>query len=131
VIGQKEDGFTLVEILASLGIFSFAVLGLAIGTVTLIRTNQNSHLFTSGVNLAQAKLEEFRSMTSAAFSGLSCPSFTSTGCSDSAVASGVTFNRSWQITANSPAAGVNQIDVKIDWTDYTERSLTFSASVPQ
>jgi prepilin-type N-terminal cleavage/methylation domain-containing protein len=128
---HKKDGFTLVEILAALGIFSFAVLGLAIGTVTLIRTNQNSHLLTSGVNLAQAKLEELRSMTSAAFSSLSCPSYTTTGCSDSAVASGVTFNRSWKITANSPAAGVSQIDVKIDWTDYVGHSLTFNASVPQ
>jgi prepilin-type N-terminal cleavage/methylation domain-containing protein len=128
---HKKDGFTLVEVLAALGIFSFAVLGLAIGTVTLIRTNQNSHLLTSGVNLAQAKLEELRSMTSAAFSSLSCPSYTTTGCSDSAVASGVTFNRSWKITANSPAAGVSQIDVKIDWTDYVGHSLTFNASVPQ
>jgi prepilin-type N-terminal cleavage/methylation domain-containing protein len=131
MISQNQDGFTLVEILAALGIFSFAVLGLAIGTVTLIRTNQNSHLFTSGVNVAQAKLEESRSMTSPAFSNLSCPSYTTSGCSDTAVASGVTFNRSWKITANSPAAGVSQIDVKVDWTDYTDHSLTFNASVPQ
>ncbi|HTN71895.1 MAG TPA: prepilin-type N-terminal cleavage/methylation domain-containing protein [Methylomirabilota bacterium] len=128
---SKQDGFTLIEILVAITIFAFAVLGLAIGTVSLIQTNQNSHLNTSAINLAQAKFEELRAMTSAAFAGLSCPSYASTGCSDSPVASGKTFNRSWQFTANSPVTGVNQIDVKVDWTDYISHSLTFTASVPQ
>ena len=126
---KKDDGFTLVEILIALTIFSFAVLGLAIGTVSVIRTNQSSHLRTSAVNLAQARLEELRAMTSTAFSGLSCSS--STPCSDSPVASGVTFTRQWWITTNSPVSGVNKIDVSINWTDYTSQSMTFTASVPQ
>ena len=128
---SKHDGFTLIEILVAVTIFSFAVLGLAIGTVSLIQTNQNSHLNTSAINLAQAKFEELRAMTSAAFAGLSCPSYATTGCSDTPVASGKTFSRSWQFTANSPVTGVNKIDVKVDWTDYTSHSLTFTASVPQ
>jgi len=124
-----KDGFTLVEILIAITIFCFAVLGLAIGTVSVIRTNQNSHLRASAVNLAQARLEELRAMTSAAFSALSCP--TSTPCSDNAVASGVTFTRQWSITTNSPVAGVNRIDVTVNWSDYANQTLTFTASVPQ
>ncbi len=124
-----DDGFTLVEILIALTIFSLAVLGLAIGTVSVTRTNQTSHLRASAVNLAQARLEELRAMSSAAFSGLSCPS--STPCSDNAVASGVTFTRQWWITTNSPVAGVNRIDVTVNWTDYAAQTLTFTASVPQ
>jgi Tfp pilus assembly protein PilV len=126
---KKNEGFTLVEILIAVTIFVFAVLGLAIGTVSVIRTNQNSHLRASAVNLAQARLEELRAMTSVAFSALSCP--TSTPCSDNAVASGVTFTRQWSITTNSPVAGVNRIDVSINWTDYASQTLTFTASVPQ
>jgi prepilin-type N-terminal cleavage/methylation domain-containing protein len=126
---HRDDAFTLVEILIALTIFSFAVLGLAVGTVSVIRTNQNSHLRSSAVNLAQARLEELRAMTSTAFSGLSCP--VSTPCSDSAVASGVTFTRQWWITNNSPVAGVNRIDVSINWTDYTSQTLGLTASVPQ
>lgn len=126
---SNDEGFTLVEILIALTIFSFAVLGLAIGTVSVIRTNQNSHLRSSAVNLAQARLEELRAMTSTAFSGLSCPS--STPCSDNAVASGVTFTRQWWITANSPVVGVNRIDVTVNWSDYASQTLTFTASVPQ
>ncbi|MGE5304578.1 MAG: type IV pilus modification PilV family protein [Alphaproteobacteria bacterium] len=127
----NNQGFTLIEIMVAATIFSFAVLGLAIGTVSVIQTNQNSHLQASAINLAQAKLEELRAMTSAAFSSLSCPNLTTIGCSDSPVASGTTFNRSWQITANLPVTGVNQIDVQITWRDYTNRSVTFTASVPQ
>lgn len=126
---NKDDGFTLVEILIAITIFCFAVLGLAIGTVSVIRTNQTSHLRASAVNLAQARLEELRAMTSAAFSGLSCPS--STPCSDNATASGVTFTRQWRITTNSPVAGVNRIDVTVNWMDYASQTLTFTASVPQ
>jgi prepilin-type N-terminal cleavage/methylation domain-containing protein len=126
---NKDDGFTLVEILIAITIFCFAVLGLAIGTVSVIRTNQTSHLRASAVNLAQARLEELRAMTSAAFSSLSCPS--STPCSDNATASGVTFTRQWRITTNSPVAGVNRIDVTVNWMDYASQTLTFTASVPQ
>jgi prepilin-type N-terminal cleavage/methylation domain-containing protein len=126
---NKDAGFTLVEILIAITIFCFAVLGLAIGTVSVIRTNQTSHLRASAVNLAQARLEELRAMTSAAFSGLSCPS--STPCSDNATASGVTFTRQWWITTNSPVAGVNRIDVTVNWMDYASQTLTFTASVPQ
>lgn len=126
---NKDDGFTLVEILIAITIFCFAVLGLAIGTVSVIRSNQTSHLRASAVNLAQARLEELRAMTAAAFSALSCPS--STPCSDNAIASGVTFTRRWSITTNSPVAGVNRIDVTVNWSDYANQTLTFTASVPQ
>jgi prepilin-type N-terminal cleavage/methylation domain-containing protein len=126
---KRNDGFTLVEILIAITIFCFAVLGLAIGTVSVIRSNQTSHLRASAVNLAQARLEELRAMSSTAFSALACPS--STPCSDNATASGVTFIRQWWITTNSPVAGVNRIDVSVNWTDYASQTLTFTASVPQ
>lgn len=128
---KRSDGFTLVEILVALSIFTFAVLGLAAGTVSITRTNHNSHLNAAAINLAQAKLEELRAMKNTVFTALSCPSYTTSGCSDTQIASGLTFTRSWMITANSPAAGMNKIDVKIDWTDYTNQSLTFSSSVLQ
>jgi prepilin-type N-terminal cleavage/methylation domain-containing protein len=122
---NNHNGFTLVEILVAATIFSFAVLGLAIGTVNVIQTNRYSYLHSTATNLAMAKLEELRAMTSAAFAGLSCP------CNDSPLASGTTYSRSWQITANSPVTGVNRIDVLVNWRDYASRSVTVSASVPQ
>jgi len=128
---RANDGFTLVEVLVAATIFVFALLGLAAGTVSILRTNNTSQLQVSAVNLAQAKIEEFRAMSAAAFGALACPSYTSTGCSDTPSASGKIYNRSWQITADSPVAGVSAIAVKVDWSDYSSRSVTMSASVSQ
>jgi prepilin-type N-terminal cleavage/methylation domain-containing protein len=126
---NQQDGFTLVEILVAIAIFTFALLGLAAGTVSVTRTNQHSHLNASAINLAQAKLEELRAMNGAAFSALSCPS--STPCSDTVSASGMAYTRQWWITTNAPVAGASRIDLNIAWTDYRSHSLNFSASVLQ
>ena len=128
---RANDGFTLVEVMVAVTIFVFAILGLAAGTVSVLRTNQTSGLQAGAVNLAQGKIEEFRAMSTTALAALSCPAYTSSGCSDAPSASGKTFSRSWQVTANSPVAGVNTIAVKVDWSDYASRSLTVSASVSQ
>jgi type IV pilus assembly protein PilV len=129
----NHQGFTLIEILVSITIFSFAVLGLAAGTVTLTRSNADSHLRAAAINVAQARLEELKSMNPATLTALvaACTSVTSTGCGDTYSASGITYSRRWWFTANSPLAGVNRIDVKVDWTDHGSRTLTFTAAVPQ
>jgi prepilin-type N-terminal cleavage/methylation domain-containing protein len=126
-------GFTLVEILVSITIFSFAVLGLAIGTVTLTRTNADSHLRAAAINVAQARLEELKSMNTATVTALvaACTSVASTGCNDTFSASGISYTRRWWFTTNSPLAGVNRIDLQIDWFDHGSRTLTFTAAVPQ
>ncbi len=130
---QKIQGFTLVEILVSITVFSFAVLGLAIGTVTLTRTNADSHLRAAAMNVAQARLEELKSMNAATLTALvaTCTSVSSTGCNDFFSASGTTYGRRWWFTTNSPVTGVNRIEVKVDWTDHGSRTVTFTAAVPQ
>jgi type IV pilus assembly protein PilV len=130
---HNNQGFTLIEILVSLTIFSIAVLGLAIGTVTLTRTNADSQLRASAINVAQARLEELKAMNRATLTALvaTCTSVSSTGCNDNFSASGLTYSRRWWFAANSPVVGVNRIDVKVDWTDHGSHTLTFTAAVPQ
>ena len=130
---HNNQGFTLIEILVSLTIFSIAVLGLAIGTVTLTRTNADSQLRASAINVAQARLEELKAMNPATLTALvaTCTSVSSSGCNDNFSASGLTYSRRWWFAANSPVVGVNRIDVKVDWTDHGSRTLTFTAAVPQ
>jgi prepilin-type N-terminal cleavage/methylation domain-containing protein len=129
---QKDKGFTLVEILVSITIFSFAALGLAIGTVTLTRTNADSHWRATAINVAQARIEELKAMNTATLTALvaACTSVSSTGCSDSFSASGITYDRRWWFAANSPVAGVNRIDVRVNWTDHGSRTVTVIAAVP-
>jgi len=126
---KTSAGFTLIEILVAMSIFSVAVLGLAVGATSVMRANQTSYFNTIATNIAQDKLEELKGMTVAALP--SCPSYTTTGCSDTKTSLGLTFSRSWQIIANSPISGVNRLDVKVDWTDYRSHSLTFSSAVKQ
>jgi prepilin-type N-terminal cleavage/methylation domain-containing protein len=130
---QNNQGFTLVEILVAITIFSVAALGLAIGTVTLTRTNADSQSRAAAINVAQARLEELKSMNSTSFAALvaACTSITSTGCADSFSASGISYSRRWWFTKNSPVTGVNRMDVKVDWTDHGSRTLTFTAAAPQ
>jgi Tfp pilus assembly protein PilV len=130
---QKGEGFTLVETLVAVTIFSFAVLGLAIGTVTLTRTNTDSRLRATAINVAQARLEELKAMNAATLATLAaaCTSMSSTGCNDSFSASGTNYDRRWWFTKDSPVIGVNRVDVRINWTDHQSRSLTFGAAVLQ
>jgi type II secretory pathway pseudopilin PulG len=130
---RNSDGFTLVEILVSVTIFAFAVLGLAIGTVALTRTNADSHLRAVAINVAQARFEELKSMNRTTINALVavCTTVSSTGCGDTYSASGVSYTRRWWFTSNSPLTGVNRIDVKVDWVDHGSRTLTFTAAVPQ
>ncbi|MFQ5902194.1 MAG: prepilin-type N-terminal cleavage/methylation domain-containing protein [Candidatus Binatia bacterium] len=125
----SHGGFTLIEVLVAMSIFTIAVLGLAVGATSVMRANQTSYFSTLATNLAQDKLEELKGMTVSALPP--CSSYTDTGCSDTSSSSGLIFTRSWQIIANSPVTGVNRIDVKVDWTDYISQSLTVSSAVKQ
>jgi prepilin-type N-terminal cleavage/methylation domain-containing protein len=129
----KTEGFTLVETLVAMTILSFAVLGLAVGTVTLTRTNADSRLRATAINVAQARLEELKAMNAATLTTLAaaCTSMSSTGCNDTFSASGKNYDRRWWFTKDSPVVGVNRIDVRINWADHQDRSLTFGAAVPQ
>ncbi|HWO42649.1 MAG TPA: prepilin-type N-terminal cleavage/methylation domain-containing protein [Candidatus Eisenbacteria bacterium] len=122
----RSDGFTLVEILVALTIFSVAMLGLAAGTINVIRNNQTSHLRASAINLAQAKIEEFRAMTRTAFSSVAAGYASYTTCPGTTP---LPYLADCRITSNSPVAGVSRIDVRVSWTDYTNRSVTVSGSM--
>ena len=128
-----HKGFTLLEVIVAMSIFVIAVLGLAAGTTSVMRANQTSYHNTIASNRAQDKLEELKGMTVAALPN--CPAYSTTdpNCFNNYTepSSGLTFTRSWQIILNSPVAGVNRLDVKVDWTDYRSHSMTISSAVKQ
>jgi Tfp pilus assembly protein PilV len=105
-----------------MSIFSVSFLALAAAASSVMRANQTSYASTIATNLAQDKLEELMATTSANIV---------TGGPVTDTNAGMTFTRNWTVSPNSPVAGVTQIDVKVDWTDYTDHSLTVTSAVYQ
>jgi type IV pilus assembly protein PilV len=101
----NNKGFTLIEILAAVVIFTVGLLGVAGLTMVIIRGNTFSSMLTTATVLAQDKLEELRETTYAAIAS----------GSDTAVENNVNYTRVWNITDDAPATGMKTIEVTVSW----------------
>jgi prepilin-type N-terminal cleavage/methylation domain-containing protein len=117
----SHDGFSLIEILVAIGIFSIAILGLAVGAITITRANKTSQFHTVATNMAQDALEQLKSQPYAAVA---------TGGDVPPPVQGVAFARNW-IVAENLAATFKQVNVTVQWTDYVLHNLTVSAAISQ
>ena len=117
---SANQGFTIIEVLVAMGIFTVAILGVAISATSVIKANQVSYSTTIAINLAQDKLEDLKANPTSLASGSESPILDD---------SGEAFARSWTVTANSPVTGVTKIDVTVTWTDYTAHTITLSSVV--
>jgi prepilin-type N-terminal cleavage/methylation domain-containing protein len=118
---QSRAGFTMIEVLVAMGIFSVAVLGLAVGAITITKANKTSQFHTIATNMAQDKAEQLKA-TSVGFVN---------NDSDTLTYQGATFTRTWVVTTDLPFAGVNEIDVTVAWTDSTPHSVKVSSAMPR
>jgi type IV pilus assembly protein PilV len=116
---KTQCGFTLIEILVSMAIFSIGVLGFAMSTISVTQGNQRSYNIAMANALAQDKLEELKAL----------PATLASGGPVTNTISGQSFSRSWTVTANSPISGMHKIDVTVTWTDYQSHSITLSSAI--
>jgi prepilin-type N-terminal cleavage/methylation domain-containing protein len=120
----SRAGFSLIEVLVAVGIFSVAILGLAVGAITITRANKTSQFHTVATNSAQDILEQLKARSFANVTACSAdcdappPTF-----------QGVTFTRTWTVNPSTPT--FKQINVTVAWTDYTARTLNVSAAISQ
>jgi len=112
---MKNAGFSLLEILIALTVFSIASVALTLGVTTSIRANNTSEHLTQATILAQDKLEALLA---------SGPTF---AAGSDAPRSG--FTRTWTILTNTPQIGVSQINVSVSWTDYSSHTITVTTVV--
>jgi hypothetical protein len=75
-------------------------------------------------NMAQDKLEQLKATTIANIA--TC----SSSCETAPTYLGVTFTRTWTKTANTPQAGITQITVTVQWTDYTTHTVSVASAMP-
>lgn len=98
-----KNGFTLIEVMASMIILSIGVLGLAPMIISAIQGNSFGDDMTDATLIAQDKIEELRNINYAL------------------IASGQdtvgTVQRQWTVQNDTPAIGISQITVQTSWTD--------------
>lgn len=107
VIGKV--GYSLIEVLVALTLFSLATLGLSAGVGTTIRAGKLSADFTLATILAQDKLEELFAQGPPVSDGSDTPQ--------------PRFTRAWAATSDTPEVGVTQIDVVVSWADATRHTV--------
>jgi prepilin-type N-terminal cleavage/methylation domain-containing protein len=110
-----KAGYSLVEVLVAISIFSLSAPSLAVGVTLAVRANQISEHFTQAAAFAQDKLEELRSQEGFRSSGSDTPR------------SG--FTREWIVTRDSPEAGAVRLEVAVSWTYYESYSIALATVV--
>jgi prepilin-type N-terminal cleavage/methylation domain-containing protein len=114
-----QAGFTLIEILMAMTIFSTSFLALAAGASTVMKSNHTSYNSTVATTLAQDKLEELLAKTGTDINA---------GGPIADTVGSVVFTRTWTID-NAFVAGVRRVNVVVTWNDRTDHTLTVSTAV--
>lgn len=122
VSGSNNKGFTLVELLIALTIFSVGLLALASMQMTSIKGNSTAHVITAMTSLADGLLEELLSRSGDdpilhnAVVNQSWPKDFATDpeVQQWAIAGSGTLSARYSISPDTPIAGLTQIDISVD-----------------
>ena len=107
-----NTGYSLLEILVAMAIFSIVSVALTSSITSGIRINHASGQLTQATVFAQDILEALSARPAARTSGSDTPQ--------------PGFIRTWTVTPDVPQPGVTQIDVTVSWTDYQPRTIALS-----
>lgn len=124
----NSTGFTLVEVLIALLVFSIGMLGLIKlqGEVTL--NSADSRMYTQAVNLAQDKVEELRNYVHQT----TYDAYTSNLDGSEITGSNATFIRTWDIT-NNDLDGYQDISVTVSWVgiDGEDKEVVLTSQIAE
>lgn len=102
-----RGGFTLIEIVVAIVMLAFGVLASASLTAALMKSNRGVTNRTRAVEVAREKIEDLQSVNYA----------TLASGTDTVVVRGITFTRTWTVTANSPMTNLKTIALTVTWGD--------------
>ena len=106
----KENGYTLIEVMVALAIFSFGMLGVVGMFTTSISANAQGKHFTEATSLATSKLNYLQ--TAEAYEDLTNGS--ESGVTIDGSSNGVKYNVTWGISA-VPGFDMKRITVFVSW----------------
>jgi prepilin-type N-terminal cleavage/methylation domain-containing protein len=112
MLALGNTGYSLLEILVAMAIFSIVSVALTLSITSGIRINHASERLTQATVLAHDRLEALSARPATRASGSDTPQ--------------PGFTRTWTVTPDVPQLGVTQIDVIVSWTDYQPRMITLS-----
>jgi Tfp pilus assembly protein PilV len=104
---RSSKGFTLIEIVVAIVMLTFGVLASASLTAALMRSNRGVTNRTRAVETLRLKVEDLQSQGYADIAS----------GNDTATIGGLTFNRAWTVTADSPAANLKTVTLTVTWSD--------------
>ncbi len=110
----ESFGFSLIEILVSLFLFSVLALSISASIMNALRADTISENLTQATILAQDKLEEL----SAGFGSRSGSDFPRLG-----------FVRTWNMTASAPPGGPAGAEVSVSWTDSQPHTISVATII--
>jgi prepilin-type N-terminal cleavage/methylation domain-containing protein len=117
-----DRGFSLVELLVALIVFSIIMLGIASSSALSTRTNRDSQRQAVAVNLAHQVLECVKSQIQAGRTSAFASALTD--CNPSSVPAGFTIS-GVTATPDSPIASMTRIQITIQWTSPQADLITF------
>jgi type IV pilus assembly protein PilV len=102
---HNTAGFTLVENLVAIVVFTVGLLGVAGLTIVVINSNTFSSTLTIATILAHDKIEELRNT-----------SYTNVNSGkETTLRNNINYTRIWNVVNNIPAAGMKTVDVTVIW----------------
>jgi len=107
---SADTGYSLIEVLVAMAIFSIGILAVASMVQSTTRNNTKGNVLTQATMLARGKIEELKRITDV--------STLADGAEDNIDASGSPggiYRREWDIS-NGPTAGSRKIVVTVSWT---------------
>ncbi len=120
-LSRKSSGFTLIEILIALVIFTISIVAFAGLTVTATRSGSYGGRMTEAVTLAQDKLEELKAN--------SWEKIVSGGDQKTG-ATGINYTRNWNVLETGNR-NLKTVSIKIDWKDRVDHSISFITVITQ
>jgi prepilin-type N-terminal cleavage/methylation domain-containing protein len=116
---KKSAGFTLIEILVALVIFSISVLAFAGLTVTATRTGSYGGRMTEAVTFAQDKFEELKTN--------SWDEIVS-GVDQKTGPTGINYTRNWKVLEKE-TRDLKTVSLTIDWNDRVDHSISLFTAI--
>ncbi|MCP4413687.1 MAG: prepilin-type N-terminal cleavage/methylation domain-containing protein [Gammaproteobacteria bacterium] len=105
---RKEYGFTIIEVLIAMFIFSIGVLGVTKMQITAIQTNNIAGNYTQGSSWGISQIESLLAM---AYDDANLDHNT-TGTMTQGI-----YTMNWTVTENVPTPNVKQINIVVTWNN--------------